>query len=33
MTAAFATTSLSDQFNAFLRAALWVDRDAAPLSV
>ena len=33
MTTAFATTSLSDQFNAFLRAALWVDRDAAPLSV
>lgn len=23
----------SDQFNEFLRCALWLDRDAAPLSV
>ena len=33
MTGVYVTTSLSDQFNAFLRAALWLDRDAAPLSV
>ena len=33
MTGVYVTTSLRDQFNAFLRAALWLDRDAAPLSV
>jgi hypothetical protein len=33
MTGVYVTTSLSDQFNAFLRAALWLDRDAEPLSV
>jgi hypothetical protein len=33
MAAASATTRLSDQFNAFLRSALWLDRDETPLSV
>jgi hypothetical protein len=33
MTASHVTSPVSDQFNAFLRAALWLDRDAAPLSV
>jgi hypothetical protein len=33
MTAASATTRLGDRFNAFLRSALWQDRDETPLSV
>ncbi len=33
MTDTYFATSLTDQFNAFLRAALWLDLDAAPLSV
>ncbi|WP_372785568.1 hypothetical protein [Phenylobacterium sp.] len=33
MAAASAPTRLSDQFNAFLRSALWLDRDETPLSV
>lgn len=33
MTDAAAPTALSDKFNAFLRCALWLDRDAAPLTV
>ena len=33
MTSAQATTSLSDQFHAFLRGSLWPDRDSAPLSI
>ncbi len=33
MPAASAPSRLSDQFNAFLRGALWLDRDETPLSV
>lgn len=33
MTASTAAPRLSDQFNAFLRSALWPDRDETPLSV
>ena len=33
MTTRTVTISLGDEFNAFLRAALWPDRDTAPLSV
>lgn len=33
MAAASAPSRLSDQFNAFLRSALWQDRDETPLSV
>ena len=31
MTNAFASSGLSDQCNAFLSSAVWLDRDAAPL--
>jgi len=33
MTTSTGPKRLSDQFNEFLRCALWLDRDAAPLSV
>jgi hypothetical protein len=33
MAAASLPTRLSDDFNAFLRSALWLDRDDSPLSV
>lgn len=33
MSAAFLPSRSSDQFNAFLRSALWLDRDETPLSV
>jgi hypothetical protein len=33
MSAASSPSRFSDQFNAFLRSALWLDRDEAPLSV
>jgi len=33
MATAYVPNRLSDQFNAFLRSALWLDRDETPLSV
>ncbi len=33
MATAALPTRLSDEFNAFLRSALWLDRDDSPLSV
>jgi hypothetical protein len=33
MATASASTRLSDEYNAFLRSVLWLDRGAAPLTV